>query len=541
MRAALYARYSTDLQRQESIADQLTACRAFCERNGLTVVSEYEDAAISGSSIANRHGLNALMGDARAGSFDVVVAEALDRLSRSQGDTATLYEDLRFLGISIRTISEGDVEEMAIGLKGTMNALFLRETGRKTRRGLAGVAKEGRHAGGRVYGYQIKRELNAKGELVAGLREIDDVEAEVVREVFSDYVAGLSPRAIAARLNARGVTAPRGGPWNASTINGNASRGNGILHNQLYRGVLVWGRHAWTKSRETGARRSRAGDVAEIVRTAVPHLRIVSDELWEGVQRRYAEVALGPQKARPETARRPTRLLSGLTRCGECGGPLIVGGAEGRLVCSTRRERGPTVCSNGRGVRSAQVETRVVEALKGILLEPAVVQEAIREFNLLAGRRQAKARSQHHKLEAELAEVKRRASRLVDQVVEGALTGAAVKERLDALEARRSDLEANLAAAPPPNAVALHPASHQRFRDMIERLGPVLGQGNSAEINRARMEFRRLIRSVVVTPSAEQGAFDVTVESEMAALISQDGHIVTVGAGTGFEPVTFRL
>ena len=76
------------------------------------------------------------------------------------------------------------------------------------------------------------------------------------RSIFREYAAGASPRDIAAGLNARGVLAPRGGQWNASTIHGNAARGNGLLHNELYRGMLVWGRPTWSKSRETGTRRS---------------------------------------------------------------------------------------------------------------------------------------------------------------------------------------------------------------------------------------------------------------------------------------------
>ena len=157
MRAALYARFSTELQRRESIEDQLRACRAWCERTGLEVVAEYEDAAISGASMSNRPGLQALVAAAQGRRFDVVVTEALDRLSRSQGDVATLFEDLRCYGVGIRTLAEGEVEEMAIGLKGTMNAL-LREIGRKTRRGMVGVAQAGR----RTYGYSIKREIDEK-------------------------------------------------------------------------------------------------------------------------------------------------------------------------------------------------------------------------------------------------------------------------------------------------------------------------------------------------------------------------------------------
>ena len=306
MRAALYARFSTDLQRAESIADQLTACRTYCARNGLTVVSSFEDAAISGASMANRPGLAALKQAARGGSFDVVVTEALDRLSRSQGDVATLFEDLRHQGVGIRTISEGEVEDLAIGLKGTMNALFLRETARKTKRGMIGV----------------------------------------------------------------GVPAPRGGQWNASTIHENAARGNGLLHNELYRGRLVWGRQTWSKSRETGTRRSRPAPASDRITTPVPQLRIVSDEVWEGVRRRYEAIASGPQTRRPETARRPVRLLSELVRCGVCDGSMVIGGAQGRLTCSLRRERGPAACTNGRGVRSDEVEARVATAFRQCCSSP---------------------------------------------------------------------------------------------------------------------------------------------------------------------------
>ena len=541
MRAALYARFSTDLQRAESIADQLATCRVFCEQNSLVVTHEYEDAAISGASMANRPGLASLIRDARAGLFDVVVTEALDRLSRSQGDVATLFEDLRHYGVSIRTISEGEVEELAIGLKGTMNALFLRETARKTRRGLAGVAKEGRHTGGRVYGYKIKRELDAHGQFVPGLREIDEAEAEVVRGVFRDYAAGASPRAIAAGLNARGLPAPRGGAWNASTINGNAARGNGLLHNQLYRGLMVWGRQTWSKSRETGARHSRLAPEAQRVETEVPHLRIVSEELWEAVRQRYAAVALGPQSKGPESARRPVRLLSGLVRCGVCSGPLIIGGADGRLVCSVRRERGLSACTNGRGVKSAEIESRVATALKDLLLEPAVVEEAVKEFQARANDRRARSRTDRLKQEAELAEVKRRAARLVDQVADGVLTGAAVKEKLAALEDTRERLEAELAEAETDDGIVLHPGIAGRFRKLVARLNAALEQSDTIERMEAREAFRALIRQVVVTPAEERGRVKVSVETEIAALLKQDGYISTVGAGTGFEPVTFRL
>jgi site-specific DNA recombinase len=193
------------------------------------------------------------------------------------------------------------------------------------------------------------------------------------------------------------------------------------------------------------------------------------------------------------------------------------------------------------GLIAAEIEARVVCALKGLLLDPDVIAEAVCEFNSLSNRRQSQTQAAHQKLEPELSEVKRRASRLIDQVAEGNLAGAAVKEGIEALEVKRNDPEKQLAGTPPPHAVAVHPAAHQRFHALVENMSVTLSQAETSEIAKARTDLRSLIRSVTITPGAERGAFEVTVESEMAALMTQGGHITTVGAGIGFEPMTFRL
>ncbi|WP_409360166.1 recombinase family protein [Brevundimonas vesicularis] len=104
-------------------------------------------------------------------------------------------------------------------------------------------------------------------------------EAEVVREIFRRYAAGQSPWTIVSDLNRRGIPGPRGRGWNASTINGNAERGNGVIHNELYRGVLVFGRQTWVKDRRTRKRQARTADPQEIIWTEAPHIRILFEEL----------------------------------------------------------------------------------------------------------------------------------------------------------------------------------------------------------------------------------------------------------------------
>ena len=204
MRSVVYARYSSNNQREASIEDQIRICRAHIEQQGWEYLTAYTDHAVSGASTL-RPGYQKLLEDARAGSFEVVVAEALDRLSRDQADVASLYKHLSFLGIKIVTLAEGEITELHIGLKGTMNALFLKDLAQKTRRGLEGRVRQGKSAGGRAYGYDIVREYDAAGEPIRGARRINENEAKVVCLIFSDYASGRSSRAIAKSLNERRV------------------------------------------------------------------------------------------------------------------------------------------------------------------------------------------------------------------------------------------------------------------------------------------------------------------------------------------------
>jgi len=104
MKVAIYARYSSDNQRDASITDQMRVCRSFAERQGWTIAQEYSDHAVSGATLL-RSGFQALMRDALNRRFDVVLAESLDRFSRDQEDTAGLFKRLTFAGVTRRTTS----------------------------------------------------------------------------------------------------------------------------------------------------------------------------------------------------------------------------------------------------------------------------------------------------------------------------------------------------------------------------------------------------------------------------------------------------
>ncbi|EKM98220.1 recombinase family protein, partial [Acidocella sp. MX-AZ02] len=182
MRIAVYARYSSENQRDASIEDQIRLCRARIDATpGWELEQVYRDAAISGAS-ANRLGYQAMVAAARDGGFDIILAEALDRLSRDQEDIAGLYKRLKFAGITLFTLAEGEITELHIGLKGTMNALFLKDLAEKTRRGQMGRIAAGKSAGGLCYGYKPAPKLIGKGQIERGDRRIDDFEAPIVKQ-----------------------------------------------------------------------------------------------------------------------------------------------------------------------------------------------------------------------------------------------------------------------------------------------------------------------------------------------------------------------
>ena len=176
MRAAIYARYSSEQQSAASIPDQVRLCRRLCEDHGWRVVEVFADEAMSGATHL-RPDFQRMQQMAMQGGFDVLVAEGLDRLSRDQEHIAGLYKRMGYLGVRIITKAEGEITELHIGLGGTMSAIFLRQLAQKTHRGLEGRVKAGKSAGGISYGYALDRQSLPDGSFTTGDRVIDPVEA----------------------------------------------------------------------------------------------------------------------------------------------------------------------------------------------------------------------------------------------------------------------------------------------------------------------------------------------------------------------------
>ncbi|MEM7172433.1 MAG: recombinase family protein [Pseudomonadota bacterium] len=510
MRGAIYSRYSSDLQRDESIEDQIRVCKERLEKEGWQLVGTYADHAETGSNLL-RPGIQSLVQDAMAGKFDVVVTEDLDRISRDQEDTAGIYKRLQFGEVEIFTLADGFITDLHVGLKSTMNAIQLKQIGQKVRRGQRGRVEAGKIPGGNAYGYRVINKLDADGNLLRGDREIIDEEAAVVVRIMEEYVTGHSPRAIAVKLNKEGIPGPSGKAWSQSTINGNRRRGNGILNNELYIGQIVYNRQRFIKNPNTGKRVARLNPEDQWVRQKMPELRIVSNDLWQGVKERQKKL----DTAKPSfwTAQRPRNLFSYLLKCGDCGAGFSMISAS-HLGCSAARNKG--TCDNRLTMHREQLEQQILGALRHHLMDPALCKVFCKEYTKELNRIRMKYNAVLSGYQVEYKKVEAEQQKLVQSILDG-VPGSVLKEKGLWIEKRKAELEQlleNTEEAP----TLLHPNMAGRYHEEIQRLI------ESLNVEEHRTEAAELIRSLIekvtLTPNADESGLVVDLHGDLAGILS---------------------
>ena len=267
-RCAVYARFSSENQKESSITDQFRVCDEYCKRqDGWKIVKRYEDKAISGST-DQRPAYQQMLKDAEAGLFDVLLVHDLSRLSRDRVDAdqvcrSLTYWNIRLIGCVDGIDSESDSFELLSGIKGVFNQQFLRDLAKHTRKGMVRQVLAGFIGGGRCYGYKLTPQYDPNrtdpyGQpLKVGTKlEPDSEQAKTVRWIFERYADGWSPFRIVEDLNRRQVPPPgahfkrrttRPPSWCASALVGDVKHQTGLLNNRLYTGLYCWGRNRWVK------------------------------------------------------------------------------------------------------------------------------------------------------------------------------------------------------------------------------------------------------------------------------------------------------
>lgn len=238
--------------------------------------------------------------------------------------------------------SDSESAGLLTAVFGGINEQYLVDLGRKTFRGVEGLAQRKLHTGGRCFGYknvpiEHESERDSHGRpVICGVRlEVEPEQAKVVGRIFSMYAEGRSLKTITKLLNAEGVQSPQPSKgrilrsWCPSSV-------RTILHNPRYRGLVVWGKTKKVRSPKSGKCVYRPRPESEWVRSEIPEQRIISEELWNMVESRRETVKRLYGDANRHNGLMHTRqmnsayLFSGMLKCADCGANLTILWGKGR-------------------------------------------------------------------------------------------------------------------------------------------------------------------------------------------------------------------
>ena len=517
IRAACYARYSSEHQKESSITDQFRNCEQRAAREGWTITARYEDKAISGTT-AERPGYQQMLKDAKAKQFDILLINDFSRLSRDMDETEKARKRLIYWGVRVIGVVDGiDTSHKGHRLhsrfKGMINEEFIDKLREDIKRGMIGQAERTYWQGGRVYGYKLVPELSAtkidpygQPDRVGTRLEVDEKQAEVVKEIFQMYADGLSPLKIADELNRRRVPAPRATGWRGATLQGCLRRGVGILRNPLYVGEFRWNRARRERDPDTGQVASTVRDTSEWVQRPAKHLRIIDDELWERVQARRQEVSNGVLALRSihsrarSTGARPKFLLSGLLTCGVCAEHFVITGTA-HYGCSAHRARGRSVCANTLRVRRDLVESVILEAIqRDLFTEEGLAVFTAEVTRLLAMRPRTPDVAQ---AKTRLQAVEQEITHIMAAIRQGIIT-ASTKEALEQAEAERAHLH-QIVQGPYKKLEKITrflPDLATRFKMLVTDLATV----TQFQVDKARGMLRELVGGRILLYPAADGA-----------------------------------
>lgn len=388
-RAAIYARYSSDLQSPASIEDQIRKCQQYADSHGFTVLDQYmyQEPALSATTMVARPALQRLLrtAESKPCPFEVILVDDTSRLSRDTADQLNMQKRLKFAGIRFIAVAQGidsdnEQAQVLMTVHGMVDSLYVQELAKKTHRGMEGKALKGFSTGGSTYGYH---NIQTPEGFV---KEVIQDEAAVVHHIFELADHGYSLDGIVRKLNAEGIRPPRPRDKRQAGWHPHAIRE--MLRNTTYIGLLIWNRQKFIRTPE-GKRVSRPRDESEWVRAERPELRIIDNELWQRVQNqlqwkreRFGRGGGGLYHAAGSTS----HLLSGLLKCSECGGNLIIhSGYRDRhgkktcyFACANHAVRHS--CNNDLRESEARLEELLLAGLEQYVLRAEIIDFAITEF-----------------------------------------------------------------------------------------------------------------------------------------------------------------
>lgn len=406
MKAVIYARYSSDNQREESIEGQLRECTAFAEKNDFTVLHHYIDRAVSAKT-DNRPEFQNMIRDSAKKLFDVVIVWKLDRFARNRYDSARYKNALKKNGVKVisatEIISNGPDGIILESVLEGFAEYYSAELSEKVARGMTDNVLKGKFNGGPVpMGYTIDAERHY---------QIDPVKAPFVLEIFRLYDRGKTMKEIVTEMTEQGLLAANGKPLTYNTI-------RNMLHNRRYIGEYSF--------RDT------------VMPDCIP--AIVPKDLFDRVQERLEKNKKAPARFKAEEE----YLLSTKLICGYCGAMLCGESGTGRngvhhyYKCATvKKHKGDC---HKKSVRKRWIEDFVVNQLMDFLRDDRTEDAIVNRVMQI----QEEDNRALPLLEQQLREAEDGIENMLQAIQQGVLTKS-TKARLEELEAAKERLELQIA------------------------------------------------------------------------------------------------
>ena len=510
MRAAIYARYSSENQSEKSIDDQIRVCKKYCTEHDITTSDNciYIDEATSGS-LLKRPGLGALEIAAENKEFEAVIVDDLSRLSRSNHQMLTLVLKFNYLQIKLISVSDGIITDdenskLGIQMRGLINELYLDDLKKKTMRGLEGQKLRGFSVGEGVFGYRThpvgELRLNKKGvaKYDGKVHKIDPEEAEIVKRLYLEFVSGKSIAKIVEQLNIEKIPTKkkmRGG-WSVSTV----SR---ILKSSKYVGLWKWKTSKSVRDPISGKRKSVSRPESEHLSFIREDLIIIDKELWNKVQKRWSDLKgtwpvskkkKGFYKQKSYTHTSPTHLFSSLMKCQTCGGAILLmsGKGMGYYGCYNARRK---TCSNTLFVPRKRIEQIIISKLREQLLTTDKLEVIYRNIEKLVAMGLNEVPELTKKKKAQYDKIKSEIENYLNFIKMGNFSKT-VSDALNEAEKKNSELEQEITALEFQKENSFKTPPKEWINHRLERLNETLNMNTVA----SSLALKELLGPITLEP-----------------------------------------
>jgi site-specific DNA recombinase len=428
-RAALYARFSSDNQREESIEAQLRAMHDYCGRNGVTVVREFCDHAKSATT-DDRPEFQNMIDSAKNGGFNLAIVHKLDRFSRNRYDSAYYKRELKKCGVTLLSVLENlDDSPESIILESVLEGMseyYSKNLAREVMKGLRESALECRYVGGFIpYGFVVDEKTHKY--------LLSEHEADAVRMAFRDVANGVGYSEVLTHLNDMGYRTRLGNPFTKSTL-------FEMLRNEKYNGIYVYNRAS--SKNESGHRNNHLNKPEdEMIRIPGGMPRVVDEDTFARVQ----NIMDGRKRVGLHKSSLENYLLTGKLFCGLCGHRYVgnrqwSGRGKGKFVsyrCGHRHDTGSTHCEN-KDVSRLYLEDFILKRIGEIIFDEARIPALIQVYYDSCGDLIGEAAEHLRSLRQNLKVTEERIANVVNVIT--ATGSAALAQSLEELEQSREVL-----------------------------------------------------------------------------------------------------